>query len=152
MSSTIISTRPAVPDDAAALARLSEELDYTTSVEQTSRRLERVTSTKAHEVLVAEDAAGTIIGWVHVFAAPRIESALFAELGGLVVAAGHRRRGAGTRLIAAAEEAAQRFGACRLRIRSRVEREPAHRFFKDLGFETVKSQQVYERLVVENRT
>jgi N-acetylglutamate synthase-like GNAT family acetyltransferase len=142
-----VAIRRAVPADAEALAGLSADLGYDVSVEATNRRLKRVTANTDHEVLVAEDSSGTVAGWVHVFAAPRIESALFAELGGLVVAADQRRRGIGGLLIEAAEESARRLAAKKLRIRSRVEREPAHRFFERLGFETVKTQQVYEKLL-----
>ena len=144
-------TRRAVPADAGALAGLSAELGYDASTDEARRRLERIIDSPDHEVLVAVDGSGLVVGWAHVFAAPRIESAGFAELGGLVVAESHRRRGIGRLLIAAAEEVSANLGVVKLRIRSRVEREDAHRFFENLGFENVKKQQVYEKILKETK-
>ncbi len=149
MTTTSVNIRPAGPADAADMARLSAELGYEADTSDMTDRLQIVCSLNGHEVLVAEHADGKLVGWIHIFAAPRIESAGFAEIGGLVVDANHRRRGVGAQLVAAAEEAAGRHGFGLVRVRSRIERGGAHDFYADRGFVTVKTQRVYEKLVSE---
>ena len=69
----------------------------------TADRLHIVLETARHAVLVAETRELAIIGWIHVFGAPRVESDAFAELGGLVVAESSRGKGVGTQLVASAK-------------------------------------------------
>ena len=137
--------RAAGPGDAPALGALSTELGYPSSAAENADRLERVLAASGHRVLVAETEAHEIIGWIHVFGTVRVESDGFAELGGLVVTESWRGRGAGTRLVTAAERWASDHGYHKLRIRSRVERAEAHGFFERLGFAGCKTQRVFER-------
>jgi hypothetical protein len=58
--------RPATLGDAEAIARLSEQLGYPSTTEETDHRLLQVTGQSEHAVYVAE-ADGRLIGWVHVF-------------------------------------------------------------------------------------
>ena len=95
--------REAIPGDAPALGPLATGLGYPNNDTETADRLGRALATAGHSVLVAETTEHEIVGWIHVFGTVRVESDAFAELGGLVVAEGWRRRGAGTRLVAAAE-------------------------------------------------
>lgn len=150
MTTTSVNIRPAGTADAADMARLSVELGYEADTSDMTDRPRLVCAQDGHELLVAEDSAGRLVGWIHVLAAPRIESAGFAEIGGLVVDANHRRRGVGARLVAAAEAAAGRHCFGLVRVRSRIERGGAHDFYADRGFATVKTQRVYEKLVSEN--
>jgi GNAT superfamily N-acetyltransferase len=136
--------RAAGPGDAPALGALSTELGYASSDAETADRLQRVLAAPSHRVLVAENASNEIVGWIHVFGAVRVESDGFAELGGLVVTESWRGRGAGTRLVTAAERWASDHGYHKLRIRSRVERSEAHGFFERLGFAGCKTQRVFE--------
>lgn len=101
---------------------------------------------------MAETPNGQLVGWIHVFAAPRVESRGFAEIGGLVVDSRHRRLGVGARLVASAEEASVRLGFATIRVRSRVTRDGALKFYESRGFLPVKTQRVYERLIIENVT
>ena len=144
-----ITIRPAEGGDVEALSRLVVELGYEASLEGTQSRLARVTEAPGHRVLVAVTQAPQVVGWVHVFGAPRVESDGFAELGGLVVAAEDRGRGIGTQLVEAAEAWALRNGFDIVRIRSRVERGASHGFFENRGFSAVKTQRVYEKLLKE---
>ena len=137
--------RLAVPGDAPAVGSIATELGYPNNHAETAGRLRSVLASLGHMVLVAETAQQTIIGWVHVFGAVRVESDAFAELGGLVVAKSWRGRGAGAQLVAAAELWAMDSGYQKLRIRSREERTEAHGFFQRLGFVGCKTQRVFER-------
>jgi predicted N-acetyltransferase YhbS len=142
-----VTIRPARPIDAQAVARLSISLGYDATPEDTNARLEATLAHEDHVVLVAVDHDDRVVGWIHVFAAPRIESRGFAEIGGLVVDPACRRRGIAGHLVTAAEETAVRLGCSALRVRSRADRRDAHRFFEGCDFCAVKTQRVYEKIV-----
>lgn len=142
-----VTIRPATCGDAEALTHLVIELGYEASTLDTETRLARVTRAPGNRVIVAVTEASELVGWVHVFGAPRLESDGIAELGGLVVAEKFRGLGFGLRLIEAAEAWARDEGFDTLRIRSRVERSASHSFFENRGFSAVKTQRVYEKLL-----
>jgi len=131
-------------DDASALAALSNRLGYQTSIEQSESRLISVLGSNDHAVFVA-CVDSDVVGWVHVFLARRIESDRFAELGGLVVAETHRRRGIGRQLLARAEKWASDRGVAKLRVRSRADRDEARAFYDNLGFSITKTQRVFDK-------
>ena len=137
--------RTAILGDAPTVGLLTSELGYPDDRADSADRLGRVLASPGHTVLVAETAQLTVIGWVHVFSAVRVESDAFAELGGLVVAKNWRAKGVGARLVAAADRWALDNGNHKLRIRSRTERSEAHGFFERLGFVDRKTQRVFER-------
>ncbi len=136
--------REAVAADVPALAALAGELGYPSSEGEVGERLRRLLAhSDLHAVFVAEgEAAGEAAGWIHVFAAHRLESEPFAEIGGLVVGAASRGGGLGEALVGRAEAWARERGLAHLRVRSNVVRERAHRFYERLGFERLKSQVV----------
>jgi GNAT superfamily N-acetyltransferase len=150
MVRTDLVIREATSRDGRAIGPLSAELGYTASSAETVARLNRVLDAPGHRVLVAESPDEGIVGWVHVFGTLRVESAPFAELGGLVVSEGFRGRGAGTRLVNAAEQWAWDNGFYTLRARSRNERGGAHAFYENLGFECSKIQKVFDRSLQGN--
>lgn len=137
--------RHAVSEDSAALAELSAELGYPSSAEQTASRLVAILSSDEHLVLVAGLADGSVIGWVHVFLALRVESDPFAELGGFVVTEQYRGQGIGRSLLHAAEEWVAGRGIGKLRVRSRSTRREAHAFYERLGFSRTKEQLVLDK-------
>ena len=152
MTTLSVTIRPAGSADTEALARLCVELGYDANPEKTAESLRLVLAHHGHEVLVAETPDSQVAGWIHVFAALRVGSPGFAEIGGLVVDSRLRRRGVGARLVAAAEESSIRLGFGTVRVRSRVERGGTHDFYEDRGFLLVKTQRVYERLIIEIAT
>lgn len=133
--------RPARAEDAAAIAWLSCQLGYPTSVGQAEKRLDGILGASGHAVFVAS-VDHRIAGWIHIFLAQRLESDPFAELGGFVVAEHHRRRGIGRRLLAKAEEWSAGCGVAKLRVRFRSERDEARTFYLKLGFALEKEQDV----------
>jgi PhnO protein len=142
---TAISIRPARSDDAAALAELSRQLGYPTDVTIMSARLARVRDARVGEVFVAVDEQATVIGWTHVVPRLHLEEIAFAELAGLIVADGARGSGAGAKLLHAAETWAAQNGFERMRVRSNVVRERAHRFYLREGYAERKRQVVFEK-------
>ena len=129
-----ISIRPGQSDEAAALADLSTQLGYPSDAETMRERLMQVRDAGAGEVFVAVDAASAVLGWTHVVPRLHIEEVPFAELAGLVVGDSARSRGIGALLLRAAEDWARNRGFARLRVRSNVVRERAHRFYLREGY------------------
>jgi GNAT superfamily N-acetyltransferase len=146
--------RRAVPDDARAIAELSRQLGYPSTPEEVASRLEKLSSSALDAVFVAtrevDDARASVrggrarvIAWLHVIGRTMIESAPYAEIGGLVVHESERARGVGRALVAKAESCAAARGYATIRVRSNVVREAAHRFYSARGYRTSKTQTVF---------
>ena len=129
--------------DAPALAELSGALGYPATRQQIVARLAAIEATPAHKLFVAEDESGRVVGWLHVAQCVALTEDDGAEILGLVVAADLRGRGIGADLLRAAENWARARGAGYLRVRSRVERDGAHRFYERAGFARSKTQHVF---------
>lgn len=134
--------RRATPDDAEAIARLSDQLGYPTNREETTRRLREVTGQSGHAVYVAE-ADGNLIGWVHIYVNHSLLADMPAEVAGLVVDEGYRGRGVGRVLMEQAERWAQERGCRSVRLRSNVVRSRAHAFYERLGYQVIKAQKAF---------
>lgn len=134
-------TREATASDAAALAALSTQLGYPTQPGEAS---ERLSALGPGTVLVAEE-NGAVLGWIHVCGVQFFQSPPFAEVGGLVVDEASRGRGAGKLLLEAGARWAAERGYRKLRVRSNVVREDAHRFYEREGFLRMKTQAVFDR-------
>ena len=144
----MIAIRTAGAADAGALAELSAQLGYLADSAAVAARLARMRADPAAgEVFVAVDARGKITGWTHVAARLNLEEAPFTELAGLVVDAAARGHGVGVALLRAAEEWSRAQGFARLRVRSNVLRERAHRFYRRQGYAETKRQVVFDRLL-----
>ncbi|GAA5001312.1 GNAT family N-acetyltransferase [Pseudoluteimonas lycopersici] len=137
--------RAAIIADAAEIARLSAQLGYPARVGVFAGRLERMSRSPTHAVLVCEGEGGRLAGFIGLEQRLMIESGDKAEIVGLVVDADARRTGAGRRLVAAAEDWAHSRGLLELFLRSNVVRPEAHAFYPALGFERSKTQHVYRK-------
>ncbi|MDM7916202.1 MAG: GNAT family N-acetyltransferase [Candidatus Eisenbacteria bacterium] len=159
-------TRPVRIEDAAAVACLSGELGYPSTPEQAEERIRRILREPGHRAWVAVHAPnpspegasgeggpalrspsfdGTPVGWIHAFVSLRLESSAFVEIGGLVVSALFRGRGVGRSLLETAEAWAGGQGIRSIRIRSRVSRTDAHRFYEKFGYTESKEQKVFAK-------
>lgn len=139
----VATLRAARSDDAGAIADLCGELGYPARAADVRARLDVVGRREDELVLVAESPERTIAGWIHVFGAVRIESAPYAELGGLVVTADLRGKGIGQALVSAAEAWVRERGIGEMRVRSNVIRERAHAFYERQGYRLSKTQKVF---------
>jgi GNAT superfamily N-acetyltransferase len=142
----LISIRNACASDAAGIAGLTAQLGYTADPEATSRRLARINGREDHLVVVAV-LEGRIVGWLHAHAFDALESGFRAEIVGMVVSEGCRRRGVGRCLVRRAEQWALATGAGVLVVRSNMKRVESHSFYPALGFSASKTQAVYRKKI-----
>lgn len=136
--------RPALPADAAELARLSGQLGYPVEADEMSRRLALVLADADRAVLVA-DAGSRLLGWLGVERRTTLEGGTQAEIVGFVVDAQARRSGVGQRLLAMAESWARERGFDELHVRSNIARAESHPFYEKHGFVRRKTQHVYSK-------
>ena len=139
--------RPMSERDARAVADLSGQLGYSSTVAQIERRFERLRGDPESAIFVAEDEGGRVAGWAHVVGRCFLELDPYAELGGLVVDSAARRKGAGKALVSAAEKWAAARGYVTMRVRSNMKRVEARPFYEGAGYTITKSQNVYEKSI-----
>jgi ribosomal protein S18 acetylase RimI-like enzyme len=134
--------REARSGDAAELAKLSEQLGYPIEAEVLRGRLEQFARCKDHTVFVA-CSEYCVIGWIDVTLVDHLVSGLSGEISGLVVSEEFRGRQIGRKLVERAEQWMAEQGVRHVVVRSRVERERAHRFYLGLNFTRVKTSAVF---------
>ncbi len=139
-----VKIRRARSSDSPRLAVLAGELGYPTAANEMKARLNRVMRAANHIVLVAEK-DGDVIGWVHFSVSYLLESPLFAEINGLIVAEGQRSAGAGAKLIEVGETWARKMKCVRMSVRSNVIRERAHAFYEREGYEHYKTSKAFRK-------
>jgi ribosomal protein S18 acetylase RimI-like enzyme len=137
--------RRARQSDAARIAALSGQLGYPTSNREMAERLKRALRMRDGACLVAETQEDGVVGWIHVSVTPMLEVEPRAEVNGLVVDEEVRSRGAGARLLDAAEAWARRMRCKGMSVRSNVIRERAHGFYLRQGYEHYKTQKAFRK-------
>jgi GNAT superfamily N-acetyltransferase len=142
-----IKIRLANQKDVDSLVVLSEQLGYQATAEEITERLPKLQGMDEHAVFVAVSQDDRVLGWIHVFISHRLVTETYAELGGLVVADGHRSLGIGEQLVDKAEQWAEEKGLDVLRIRARSSRERAHQFYVRVGYQLWKDQKVFEKFL-----
>lgn len=135
--------RYASEKDSPFIAQLMNELGYETDVELIKNRLEKIRQRNGR-VIVAVDENGDIVGCVHVFIDLRLAEGEMGEIVSLVVKKELRGKGTGTKLLNKARGWVQDAGCKKIRIRANAIREEAHQFYKEQGFEEVKSQKIFQ--------
>ncbi|HUF01898.1 MAG TPA: GNAT family N-acetyltransferase [Gaiellaceae bacterium] len=127
--------RDARADDAHAVTGLIGELGYPTMPDAVLRRLERLTSSEADRVLVAE-VDGEVVGLASVHISHSVEyDEPAAKLSAIVVGGNYRGRGIGAALVAAIETEARSRGCSLLSLTTAEHRTGAHSFYREVGFE-----------------
>ncbi|MNJ48958.1 Aminoglycoside N(6')-acetyltransferase type 1 [compost metagenome] len=135
--------REAELSDFIGITRLCDQLGYSVSENEVFERLNNLLNNDDNAVFVAEIEFAGILGWVHVHGRHLIEAHSFAEIGGLVVDAQHRKLGIGEVLMRNCEEWARRKGYKEVRVRSGGQRKEAHAFYKRIGYQNIKRQEVF---------
>jgi len=136
--------RPARPDDATEITRLSVELGYPASLAAITANLATLLASARYLVSVA-DQGSRLLGWAVVERRLSLESGERAELTGLVVSASVRRTGIGKALVSAAEQWGSEQGLTSIYVRSNVARQESHPFYLGLGYARKKTQHTYEK-------
>ncbi|KIL38034.1 GNAT family acetyltransferase [Gordoniibacillus kamchatkensis] len=136
--------RTALADDSEEIARLSSQLGYPAEAGQVRERVAFILANGGNALYVAER-EGKLVGWVHAHGRHLIESAPFAEIGGLVVDSDCRGQGIGKQLVNKCEEWARTAGFGSIRVRTNAARLDAPQFYARIGYKTVKSQQVFQK-------
>ena len=142
-----VAVRPMRAGDAEAVAGLSGELGYPATAAAILSRFGCIVDRADAQVFVAQAADGAIVGWVHVYGAYLLESDPHAEVGGLVVTEAVRGQRVGTALMLAAEAWATEHGYGSVRVRSRIARAEAHRFYEHLGYSRLKTQHAFRKAI-----
>lgn len=147
--------RDACSEDAEVAARLAGELGYPLSIESARERISRLNIRSDHRILVALDGE-VVVGWIeiaitdHFVSGTRVEivvSGTRVEIAGLVVTESARGRGIGAKLVEAAETWAREKGIFAVLVRSQIKRQRAHEFYRKLGFQRSKTQEVFVKQV-----
>jgi GNAT superfamily N-acetyltransferase len=137
-----LSIRAAAPEDAGDLVGLCSQLGHAVALGDVQSHLARPPQS-GHCLLVAV-LAGRVVGWLEAEARVALPTGTWAEVTGLVVEEGLRGQGVGSALVRSVRLWAQGQGLTRLRVRTRVERAKAARFYEKEGFQLQKQQRVYE--------
>ena len=134
-----------LPEDAAAVADLATQLGYPASESDIKRRYDLIKDRSDARLLVAQDANGSVVGWIHIQATCLLEADTRVEIWGLVVAEAARRTGVGRRLVEAAEEWAVKLGLNVVVLRSNRLRLEAQAFYEHLGYRVTKTQNAFRK-------
>lgn len=142
--SSLLSVRPLTIEDAEAVASLSTQLGYPTDAETMRGRIHQLAKSRDRIAFVAVF-ENSVVGWADASIERHLQSPDVVELGGLVVQEGHRGLGIGKRLCEAVEEWALQQQIPRVRVRSQIKRQDAHRFYLRDGYVHVKTSEVFEK-------
>ena len=137
-------TREIRAEDAAAAAKLSEQLGYPVSPAVMEQRIQSRAGSPDQIVYVA-CLAGEVVGWIDVSVASHLQSESRAEIGGLVVSSEVRGGGIGRRLLECAEQWARQRGLGSMVVRSQIAREAAHHFYLREGYARTKTSAVFTK-------
>lgn len=131
--------RPAFAHDAPSVSTLVADLGYEQPVETIRERLARIATSRDDLAAVAVEGGTNVVGVITAHVVPMFAEAgpAFLRITALSVAPDVVGRGIGRRLVEFAEYFARLHGCRLIEVSSgrRAEREPAHRFYRALGFE-----------------
>ncbi len=130
--------------DSEAAAVLVTELGYPSSAADLAKRV-RGRAGNPDLALYVASIGDAVVGLVDVGVERHIDHTAFGELRALVVSSAHRSAGVGARLVEHAERWAVARGVSKMVVRSRVQREDAHRFYRREGYAEWKRQAVFTK-------
>lgn len=134
MSAVVI--RDATLDDAPALAPLLAVLGYPADPTSIRVRLERLLAGGPVDRVLVADLGGILQGFAALHGTPTLHRpGVVGRVTGLAVSGARHGRGVGRLLVEAAEAHFRALGAQRMEITSGPAHEPAHDFYRHLGYE-----------------
>jgi ribosomal protein S18 acetylase RimI-like enzyme len=126
------------------ISQLITELGYVTDEEKTKEWLTYLLNSENHCVLVAVSKYKKVCGWVVIEKRISLETGFKAEITGLIVGKEYRRLGVGQKLVSAAVNWSKNLNLTKVVVRSNIQREESHIFYKNVGFSFKKSAHHYE--------
>lgn len=140
--------RKATESDIRQMAQLMGELGYPTTTEEMKKRFTKINSSNLYNTELAVT-NGEIVGMIGMILGYHYEkNENYVRIVALVVKSESRKQGIGKKLIESAEKWARSQGANRLVLNSgnRSERDDAHKFYTNRGFEA-KATGYYKTLM-----
>lgn len=137
--------RPPLPGDYDRMAELAGQLGYSCTGDEIKSRVAEMLDLKQHAVYIAELPGGRVAGWIGLHVFRSVEQEGCAGISGLIVDEQIRSRGIGKLLLEAAENWARKQGCNAISVHSNVTRERAHRFYRNNGYQHIKTQQLLHK-------
>ena len=137
-----IAVRKANLEDAASITLLSAQLGYSLNVSQTTSYIEVINERDDNIIYVAV-VNNSVVCWIHTLISIRLESGIWAEIGGLVVDKDHRGQGIGKVLVDKSKDWCRLKNISVLKVRCNSKRLEAHLFYDNIGFAELKQQKVF---------
>ena len=133
--------RSAELSDAAAIREINATaLGYDFGLIETRQKLSELLDRSDHFVLVAENAAGWIVGYAHAASYDCLYFPSLLNLLALAVAPDFQGQGHGRALMQSVREEGSSAGYAGIRINSGISRTEAHEFYRKLGCEEKADQ------------
>lgn len=126
-------------EDARAVNKLSHQLGYPLTIDETTENIRTITGSRDHIALVAE-INNEVVGLIGASQAVMIEVMPHCEINGLVTDKDYYGKGIGKLLIETVMQWARKKGNKRISLRCNVRRVEAHSFYRHIGFKDVKQQ------------
>jgi GNAT superfamily N-acetyltransferase/uncharacterized membrane protein YphA (DoxX/SURF4 family) len=139
-----IALRLAREADAAALARISDQLGFPLDEEAARMRLKEALGGPDHALLVAES-RGRVVGLMELKRLRLFTARRQVEVVALVVDHDERERGIGTRLLQEAELWAKDLRCSKIRVRSKTIHRGAHSLYRRSGYEEIATSLLFEK-------
>lgn len=143
---TSLVVRPAAALDAAAVALLNDQLGYPCTTADAADRLAEVDRQSDSQAVFVACLGQEVVGWIEISVERHLQYAPFAHIGGLVVKEGNRSLGVDGLLCEQAEAWAWAKGLEAVRVAARTARTEAHRFYRDGGYDELKTSYLFEKL------
>lgn len=130
--------------DLAKLQNLMLELGYSVDFAALGENISEIYK-KGGEIFIAE-IDGDVVGSVCVLIDARLAEGVYAEIVSLIVSENKRGKGVGKELVKEAENWAKKH-VNKIRVRANEVRSLAHTFYKNQGYEEIKTQKVFVKMV-----
>jgi len=141
--SEAVEIRPAVLEDCGSIGILAHNLGYPSTIETVKKRLSQIIQNNEHQVFVAGEIGGMLVGFIHIYQNFHIETDTSAEIGALVVSPEHRRLGIGRRLFNQAIEWSTDRNLRIIRCRNHAPDAESFAFFNNMNFRQLNPQIVF---------
>ncbi len=135
--------RPAIIEDSEGITLLAQNLGFPSRSVDVKSRLRRILDHDDHQIYVAGEDGGLLIGFIHIYQSFLIETDPFAEIGALIVSSNHRRLGIGRLLFKRAEDWCRDRSLRTIRCRNHAADSDSFAFFNNMQFKQLLPQSVF---------